>query len=205
MSRTTKEQIITLDPQSPLVLDVHDLAHKPGSSREVNRVVEIPAVIGTSIIAIQADEDINVDLRLECVHEGILVTGQINAEAVGECVRCLDPMTKIVRSYPAEMYLYPEKKTNSKAKAPKDDEEDDGDEEEVSFLDDNMIDLSLLIVDTLVPALPFQPLCRKDCAGLCPECGVKLDDEPDHEHEILDPRWSALAGLTGGDDTPADK
>ena len=50
--------------------------------------------------------------------------------------------------------------------------------------------------DAVVLALPFRPLCRPDCAGLCPECGVRLDDaEPGHHHEQLDPRWSALGSL----------
>jgi uncharacterized protein len=48
--------------------------------------------------------------------------------------------------------------------------------------------------------LPFQPLCRDDCSGLCAECGANLNDNPDHSHgPRLDPRWDALRGLEGGD------
>ena len=47
--------------------------------------------------------------------------------------------------------------------------------------------------------LPFQPLCRDDCSGLCVECGANLNDDPGHRHEArLDPRWDALRGLEGG-------
>jgi uncharacterized protein len=47
--------------------------------------------------------------------------------------------------------------------------------------------------------LPFQPLCRDDCAGLCVECGANLNENPNHRHEAdLDPRWAALGGLEGG-------
>jgi uncharacterized protein len=47
--------------------------------------------------------------------------------------------------------------------------------------------------------LPFQPLCRDDCSGLCAECGANLNDDPDHRHgPRLDTRWDALRGLEGG-------
>jgi uncharacterized protein len=51
-----------------------------------------------------------------------------------------------------------------------------------------------------VLALPFQPLCTEDCPGLCPECGARLADDPDHGHdEPVDPRWATLAALTEPD------
>jgi uncharacterized protein len=49
----------------------------------------------------------------------------------------------------------------------------------------------------VVLTLPATPLCRPDCPGLCPECGVHFDDLPaDHSHEDVDPRWAALRNLT---------
>jgi uncharacterized protein len=53
--------------------------------------------------------------------------------------------------------------------------------------------------------LPFQPLCRDDCAGLCVECGANLNDDPGHRHQTApDPRWEALRGLEGGGGEPYD-
>jgi uncharacterized protein len=50
--------------------------------------------------------------------------------------------------------------------------------------------------DAIVLALPFQPVCREDCPGLCPICGLRLEEAPGHQHnEARDPRWSALAEL----------
>ena len=66
--------------------------------------------------------------------------------------------------------------------------------------DDDLVDLEPALRDTVVPALPFQPLCRPDCPGLCSECGARLADDPDHSHETLDPRWNALSGLLGSND-----
>jgi uncharacterized protein len=60
------------------------------------------------------------------------------------------------------------------------------------------IDLEPVIRDAVVLSLPFQPVCQEDCLGLCPQCGVRLLDNPGHEHEApVDPRWAALAGLDG--------
>ena len=46
--------------------------------------------------------------------------------------------------------------------------------------------------DTLVEALPLQPLCKEDCLGLCPQCGVDLNEDPDHHHDVTDIRFAAL-------------
>jgi uncharacterized protein len=72
----------------------------------------------------------------------------------------------------------------------------DSDELRTEYLVDDRLDLSAWARDSVVLALPDQILCRADCAGLCPECGRNLNDEP-HEHEAVggDPRWSALEVL----------
>ena len=72
-----------------------------------------------------------------------------------------------------------------------------GDEElMMEYLADDQVDLSAWARDALVLALPEKILCRPDCAGLCPECGRDLNEEP-HEHEGAagDTRWAALAAL----------
>lgn len=61
---------------------------------------------------------------------------------------------------------------------------------------DDHIDLEPVLRDAVVTALPFQPVCKEDCAGLCSECGMNLNEDPEHHHEVLDPRWAALAGLS---------
>ena len=56
----------------------------------------------------------------------------------------------------------------------------------------DLIDLEPALRDAVVLALPTNPLCREDCPGLCPECGVHWDDLPaDHSHQQVDPRWAA--------------
>jgi len=183
---------VHLDPRSPLVLDVHDLGRRPGSTRLVQRVVAAPDDLGTAVVGIPPGTDLELDLRLEAVTEGVLVTGDVRGQAVGECVRCLDRVDVPVEVRLQELFVYPERQA---AVA-------DGDEDEdLRELDGDLADLEPVLRDAIVPVLPFGPLCRDDCPGLCVECGVRLADHPGHVHETYDPRWAALTALPGHDKT----
>jgi uncharacterized protein len=159
----------------------------------VRLTVPAPADLGTVVIGIPEGSDLELDLRLEAVMEGVLVTGSVRGQAVGECGRCLDEVTEAVDVTLAELFVYPERA----AVAAQDGDEDD---EDLRELDGDFLDLEPALRDAVVPMLPFQPVCRPDCPGLCPVCGARLADEPGHSHETLDPRWAALGGLTGTDD-----
>lgn len=182
-----------LDPRSPFVLDTHELGRRPGSTRTVRLTVPAPAELGTAIIGIPEGADLELDLRLEAVMEGVLVTGAVRGRAVGECGRCLDEVTEAVDVTLAELFVYPERA----AVAAQDGDEDD---EDLRELDGDFLDLEPALRDAVVPMLPFQPVCRPDCPGLCSLCGARLADDPGHTHETLDPRWAALGGLSGSDD-----
>jgi uncharacterized protein len=133
------------------------------------------------------------DLRLEWVAEGVLVSGTITAPVTGECGRCLRPIADTVRVTIQELYAVAGSAT-----------EETTDADEISRLDGDLLDLEPAVRDALVLELPTNPLCRPDCPGLCPECGVHLDDVPaDHHHEQIDPRWAALGGLAD-DQRPPD-
>jgi uncharacterized protein len=175
--------MIRLDPRSPLVVDTRELGRRPGTMRKVHRTIAAPAGLGTDVIRIPEGSDLELDLRLEAVMEGILVSGSIRGRAEGECVRCLDPVEDEIEADVQELFVYP-------GRTPEGEDEDD-----LRELVDEMIDLEPVLYDTLVPALPFQPVCRDDCPGLCSECGARLADAPGHTHESADPRWDALQEL----------
>ena len=177
--------MIRLDPRSPLVLDTRELGRRPGTMRMVHRTIAAPAGLGTVVIGVPEGSDLELDLRLEAVMEGVLVSGTVSGCVAGECVRCLDVVDDEVVGDVQELYVYP-------GRTPAGEEED-----ELRELADEMIDLEPLLYDTLVPALPFQPLCRDDCPGLCSECGARLADEPGHAHASADPRWDDLTRLRG--------
>ncbi|PJJ73816.1 uncharacterized protein CLV28_1297 [Sediminihabitans luteus] len=177
----------TLDPRSPLVLDTHELGRRPGSMRAVQRTVAAPADLGTAVIGIPEGSDVDLDLRLEAVMEGVLVSGTASAKAVGECVRCLDAVEVDLEVELQEMFVYDERANAA---------EESGDEDEDLYeLEGDLADLEPALRDVVVGGLPFQPLCTPDCPGLCSECGARLADDPEHSHDLVDPRWSTLQSM----------
>ncbi|MGJ7441504.1 YceD family protein [Aquipuribacter sp. MA13-6] len=162
----------------------------------VQRTVPAPVDLGNGVIAVTPESPMELDLRLEAVMEGVLVSGTVSATATGECVRCLDPVTEAVGVDVQELFLH----------EPPAEGEDDA---ELPLLDGDLLDLEPAVRDAVVPSLPFQPVCDPDCPGLCSRCGARLLDDPDHSHEESDPRWSVLQALTlpdqnDGTATPAD-
>ncbi|GAA3043210.1 DUF177 domain-containing protein [Streptomyces olivoverticillatus] len=140
---------------------------------------------------------VELDIRLESVMEGVLVTGTARAPLTGECVRCLEPIERELETDFQEMYSYPDADDRSRPADTGDDAEDD--EEDMLFLEGDLFDLEPVLRDAVVLTLPLQPVCREDCPGLCSECGARLADDPDHHHDAVDIRWAALQGLAGSD------
>ncbi|MBC9711623.1 DUF177 domain-containing protein [Streptomyces sp. TRM66268-LWL] len=188
-----------LDHRNPLVFDTHELGRRPGAMQRVSRTVEAPAkdeIFGIQgVIGVPAGAPVELELRLESVMEGVLVTGTARARAEGECVRCLEPVGQQLDTDFQEMFSYPDADDRGRKHAePVDDAEED---EEIIPLEDGLFDLEPVLRDAVVLALPMQPVCREDCAGLCSECGMNLNDNPDHHHDVADIRWAALQGLAG--------
>jgi uncharacterized protein len=159
--------------------------------QEITRTVEAPDTIGTEIIAIPAGAPLELDVRLESVVEGVLVSGTVRATATGACVRCLEPATYPVDASFQELFAYSDRAAHHHEVGVAEDDD------EVYELEGDLVDLETVLRDAVVPALPFQPVCREDCPGLCSECGALLADDPQHHHDQGDPRWASLSGLLG--------
>jgi uncharacterized protein len=181
---------VRLDPRAPLVLDTRELGRRPGSQRRVSFSAPAPADLGIEVLRVPEGSPVDFELRLEAVMEGVLVTGTASADLVGECVRCLEEIRDDVVADFQELFVYEESDT---ARHPH-----GGEDEDASRLEGDLLDLEPLLRDAVVLSLPFQPLCREDCPGLCTECGARLADEPGHQHgEPVDPRWAVLQQLAG--------
>jgi len=170
---------------SPLSVDVIKLGRRPGAMFALNSTMASPAHIGLDLIGIEAGAPLDLDLRVESVSEGVLVSGTLSAPITGECSRCLTPFGEHIEVNLTELFAYPDTITEATT-----------DEDEVGRVVDDMVDLEQPIIDAVGLALPFVPVCRADCPGLCPECGVALASaEPGHHHDEVDPRWAKLATM----------
>ena len=159
--------------------------------RSLSRSVPAPAHLGVDVLGVPAGSPVELDLRLESVVEGVLVSGTVTATMSGECVRCLDPVTAPLVVDLQELYAFPGTRNGpDRQERPEDD-----DTEPLPEMQGDLIDLEPALRDAVVLALPFQPLCRDDCPGLCSECGALLAEDPDHHHDTIDPRWAALSGV----------
>lgn len=170
------------DHRSPLVLDTHDLTRRAGTMKEFTLEAPAPAGMAIEMIGVPEGSPVTLNLRAESVVEGVLVTGSSDVQLHGECARCLRDVDYDDSFDLQELYFYPGRDAD----------------EDASYISDELIDLEGALRDAVVLNLPFTPLCRDDCSGLCPVCGFNLNDDPEHSHDgPVDPRWAALAGLTG--------
>ncbi|WP_251051386.1 MULTISPECIES: DUF177 domain-containing protein [unclassified Microbacterium] len=163
----------------PFNLPARDIVRRPGEMREHEFTVTLTEPWGEGIVTFETGSQIDIDVRLESVHEGILVSGTADAEYVGVCGRCLTEIARPVEVEFQELFAYP------------------GEEETDFEVQDDHVDLETLVRDAAVLSLPFQPVCQPDCPGLDPSTGERLTVSTGTEQAApIDPRWSALQNIT---------
>jgi uncharacterized protein len=186
MPHVRRKSPTTLDPRGVLVFDTRALGRQAGAAREESRTIPAPDSLRVELAGVPAGADVDLSVQLEAVSEGVLVTGTATALVVGECARCLEPLTSSVEASFQELYHYEPSRSE--------DDEDD------LLLDGDLLDLEPVLRDAVVLALPLSPLCTEDCPGLCVQCGVRLADAPGHRHDdAVLPEWEALRQLDGFD------
>jgi uncharacterized protein len=161
-----------------LAIDVRELLGQPGSSRWV-RVEEGVPDLGTELARVPAEEPVRADLVLENVVDGVLASGRLSSVMRATCARCLGTFERTFDVRVQELF--------APGATPEDDEYP---------LAEERVDLEPMIRDAIVLAMPFSPLCRPDCLGLCERCGGDRNQgECRCPPEELDLRWAALSGL----------
>jgi uncharacterized protein len=164
-------------------VDLRELGRRAGSMREWEKTLPARPGWGVEMIGVPEGAPVELHLRLESVMEGVLVSGTIDVPVTGQCARCLEPVEDTFSLDVQELYAYEGSTTEATSG-----------EDEVRRIEGEQLDLAPLVRDTVVLTLPLSPTCTPDCAGLCVECGERLDDLPaDHSHEVIDPRFAGLA------------
>lgn len=166
-------------------IDVRDLLEHPGSSRSV-RVAEPVPGLRTELAGVPDDSEIAGDLTLESVVEGIYVTGSVGGRMMLRCARCLKEFERAFDVGVRELVA-----------------RDPGPDDDYALEPDLTLDPEPMVRDAVVLEMPFSPLCRPECLGLCEVCGGDRNLGECPGHEVLDPRWSVLSGLLDQTDDQA--
>jgi len=170
-----------------------DLLHLPPDGRELNVALPLDRcpIDRTELRLI---EDLHVSGRLDhAADASFRFRGSMDAAVELECARCLEPF-RLDLEEALDLLFLP---ASANVGPSKDEERELKDEDmAVSFYRDDKIDLSLLIREQLYLGLPMKPICRVDCAGLCPACGANLNlARCSCARETVDPRLASLKTL----------
>jgi uncharacterized protein len=159
-------------------IDVRDLIGRPGASKEHHLERQV-AELGTELARVRHDVPVSGDLLLESLVEGVLVSGALTGTLSLRCARCLQEFDRPFTVEVHELFV----------------REPDEEHDEYRIDPEGSIDPEQMMRDAIGVELPFSPLCRPHCLGLCPVCGGDRNLGECPGHEETDPRWSALDQL----------
>lgn len=165
--------------ENPLIVEVADLVRRPGGSKRLDVDAHVPGLeVGLGKVA--GGGAVRLELLLEALAEGVLVTGTVAGELTLECSRCLTQFTVPFQVDLHEVYTYP----------------DQPEVEEGFVVWDDTVDVVPAIRDAVLPAVPVSPLHDPECKGLCATCGQDLNvADCGHAHSHVDIRWEPLQRL----------
>ena len=186
-------------------IPVAQIASRAGQSKEIDADFPAPSGIGDDIVGIKEGDPVHVTGSFDSIVDGLIFTGRLVAPFVSECTRCLKPIDE---DWPVNVTVFfPYESAADKgcgksgSKNGKDEEvdiiagEDESEDPDAVVDFGSLADFVAMFRDTLVECLPRLALCKPDCKGLCSQCGIDLNENPDHHHEMEDIRFAGLAGL----------
>ena len=168
---------------NPLRVNAVELLRRPGSERTIDLTVLVDDLGlidegGISDERFRAADPVQVHLRLESLTDGIVVNGTIEAVWHGICRRCAVTATGTTTSEVHELYQHLVT------------------DPEAFELEGDQLDLEPMVREIVLLDAPGSPLCRDDCAGLCPTCGIDRNTSTcDCAPVVEDPRWAVLDQL----------
>lgn len=176
--------------------NVAQLLKEPTGGTRKYEVSEIVEDLDPELVI---QEPITGNLKFTKIPQGILVAGKLKTEVEVNCSRCLEPFDQPV-TIELEEEFHPTLDLHTGASLPVSDDHDPA-----TLIDEkHIIDLSEVIRQALLLALPALSLCQEGCKGLCARCGKNLNEGPcDCPTEEVDPRWEALRALLNDADDPS--
>lgn len=183
--------------ESPWAIAVDLVSSRTGLSKDIDSDYPVPSGIGDEVVHVTEGKPVHLTARIDSLVDGLLLTGTLDAPLSAECTRCLTPLHRTDHINITAFYPYDAdpKSHDFTGDVEVIAGEDEGGDTYALSAGGRFMDIEDVLRDTLVEAMPLQPLCRPDCAGLCPQCGINLNEHPEHEHTVTDMRWSALEQL----------
>jgi uncharacterized protein len=160
-----------------VLVDVRDLLVDRGAVRRLTLEERFDG-LGTELAQVPREEPVRMDVVLESVVHGVEVSGPLSGRIAYRCARCLRPFDREFRVEVRELFA---------PGAPK-----DADDYPIT---EGHIDLEPMVRDTVVLDMPFSPLCRPECLGLCERCGGDRNLGECTCGPEVDPRWDILDDL----------
>jgi uncharacterized protein len=164
---------------NPLLVNAAELLRRPGSEKDLDVEVTI-ADLGLHDDRLHESDPVRARLHLESLTDGIVVRGVVAAPWHGTCRRCASPAAGEVQAEVHELYQHVLT------------------DPDAFELVGDQLDLAPMVREVVLLDAPTAPLCRDDCRGLCPQCGIDRNVEScDCSAEPADHRWGALDQLKG--------
>jgi uncharacterized protein len=159
---------------------LRSLRLRPGEEHRAEQEIQLEPISLGAQQYLPVPAMVQGELVVSRAQSGTVFELRFHTRLHGPCYRCLEDAVVDVdisaREYQAE--------------------NPESDELRTPYVRNDQLDLSAWARDALVLELPDKILCREDCAGLCPVCGLNLNTDPhQHDDEELDSRWAALSEL----------
>lgn len=176
---------------------VAQVGSRAGQTMQVDRDFPAPGGIGDSIVGVKEGEPIHVNGQFDSIIDGLIFTGTFTAPVTAVCARCDKDLSGDWSEQVTAFFPYEDAdvgKTKNEDVEIIAGEEESGDT--YPLIDNGAFaNIEPLLRDTFVSALPLNPLCKPDCKGLCPQCSLDLNENPEHVHEVTDLRFADLEAL----------
>jgi DUF177 domain-containing protein len=176
------------DLPSPMKLRVEKITEEPQESEFSEPYEEVNARLDTGAHDFRLTKALAVRLTYYRAADDLVFRGNVRTSVEGTCARCLETFPLDLEA-PLDVVLTPPP-TGARAS------ELQVDDLSLSTYTGDEIDLAPLAMEQAILALPTRALCRDDCRGLCPKCGVNRNLEScDCTDRAPDPRLAVLRGL----------
>jgi uncharacterized protein len=157
-------------------IDVSELFRKKVTHKNIDLVVDGSEVFSLSQ-DIRIDNPINVKGVLSLSGDILHFDGQIKCDAILQCSRCTEEFV-----YSVDIEAHEEFSHN-----------DENEDDNIIFIEGDKIDITEIIENNILLALPIKPLCSESCKGLCQSCGTNLNNNACKCDDVeVDPRLAQL-------------